>query len=220
MKRLTLFLILAVSIAATSCATYTASSPLKEPVDNLVLLEPISIIDYYTQEDMVVVDNEISQESSEMVSKSILARPGYFHVTDDAILTSQAREELVSFATFLRSTRKKVIPAMPIPSSVKAVIESTGHRYAMAVISRGFTRNRKNYAREVVRDIAVGILTLGRVIPVTYRNTFQSTVIILDTKTDQVIYFNPLDQRTFDPLDNARVDYYLTLLVDRYKWIY
>lgn len=220
MKKITFILLAALSFMAASCATYTASSPLKEPVDDLVLLEPISVIEYFTQENMVIVDDDMSRESSEMVSQMIQARPGFFHVTDDTILTSKAQEELVSFATFLRSTSKRTIPAMPIPVSVKAAIESTGHRYAMAVISRGFTRDRKNYTREVVKDIALGILTLGSVIPVTYKNIFQSTVIIFDTKTDQVIYFNPLEQRTIDPLDQARVDYYLTSLVNNYKWVF
>lgn len=220
MKKITLLVLLAISFAAASCATYTASSPLKEPVDDLVLLEPISVIQYFTQEDMVIVDNDMSVESSEMVSKSILARPGYFHVTDDAILTSEAQEDLVNFSNYVRGLSKRAIPAMPIPKSIREIIESTGHRYAMAVVSGGFTRNKKNYTRAIVRGIALSILTLGNVVPVTYKNVFNSTVIIFDTKTDQVIYYNPVDPETMDPLDYIRVDNYLTRLVRGYKWIY
>ena len=220
MKRFTLILLAALSFMAASCATYTASSPLKEPVDDLVLLEPISVIQYFTQEDMVIVDNDMSVESSEMVASSILGRPGYFHITDDAILTSEAQEDLVGFFNYIRGLSKRAIPSMPIPKSVKDVIESTGHRYAMAVVSGGFTRNKKNYTRAIVRSIAISILSLGSVVPVTYRNAFNAAVIIFDTKTDQVIYYNPVDPETMDPLDNIRVDHYLSRLVKGYKWLY
>ncbi|MBO4844670.1 MAG: hypothetical protein J5490_08885 [Bacteroidales bacterium] len=220
MKRLTIILLAAVSLVAASCATYTASSALKEPVDDLVLLEPISIIQYFTQEDMVIVDNDMSVESSEMVQESILARPGYFHVTDDAILTPQAQEDLVNFTNYVRGLSKKAIPAMPIPKSIREIIESTGHRYAMAVVSGGFTRNKKNYRRAVVRGLAISILSLGSVVTVPYKNVFNSTVVIFDTKTDQVIYYNPVDPRTMDPMDRSRVDNYLTALVSRYKWVF
>ena len=210
----------AIAFAAASCATYTASSPLKEPVDDLVLLEPISVIQYFTQEDMVIVDNDMSVESSEMVASSILGRPGYFHITDDAILTSEAQEDLVGFFNYIRGLSKRAIPSMPIPKSVKDVIESTGHRYAMAVVSGGFTRNKKNYTRAIVRSIAISILSLGSVVPVTYRNAFNAAVIIFDTKTDQVIYYNPVHPETMDPLDNIRVDHYLSRLVSGYKWVF
>ena len=98
MKRLSLLLLAAVSLAAASCANvYEASSPLKEPVNDIVLLEPVSVIEYLTDDELVVIDDELSRESSEMVEAAIMSQPGFWHVTDDAILMGNATQDLIGF---------------------------------------------------------------------------------------------------------------------------
>lgn len=220
MKRLSLFLIAAVSLVAASCANvYEASSPLKEPVNDIVLLEPVSVIQYLTDEELVVIDDEMSRESSEMISTAIMAQPGFYHVTDDAVLLGNAVQDLLGFYNVVRPLRKKLVPTIPVPQSIMEVIQASGHRYGMAVVSGGFTRSRKNYTREIVRDVALSILSLGSVIPVTYKNMFDSAVIIFDSKTNSVVYFRQLDPVSIDPMNQPRVWNYLPRLVDRYKWI-
>ena len=220
MKRFTLFLLIAASLAAASCANvYEASSPLKEPVNDIVLLEPVSVIQYLTDENPVIIDDDMSHESSEMVAAAIKAQPGFYHVTDDAILLSDATQDLISFYNIIRPMRKKLVPTLTIPESILNVIQASGHRYGMAVVSGGFTRSRKNYTRAVVKDIAISLLSLGSVVPVSYRNMFDSAVIIFDSKTNSVVYFRQLDPVSIDPMNQPRVWNYLPRLVDRYKWV-
>lgn len=220
MKRISLLLLAAVSLATASCANvYEASSPLKEPVNDIVLIEPVSVIEYLTDDELVVIDDELSRESSEMVAAAIMSQPGFWHITDDAILMGNATQELIGFYHILRPLRKKLVPTIPIPESINEIIKASGHRYGMAVISGGFTRSRKNYTREIVRDVALSILSLGSVIPVTYKNMFDSAVIIFDSKTESVVYFRQLDPISIDPLNQPRVWNYLPRLVDRYKWV-
>ena len=224
MKRLYLFALLAVSLAAASCSNvYQASSPLKEPVDDIVLLEPVSVIRFLTDEEMTVIDDDMSRESSEIISGAILSQPGFYHVTDDAILMGDATVDLVDFYNVIRPMRKKWVPNLTVPQSLLEVIQASGHRYGMAVVAGGFTRSRKNYTREVVRDVAFAILTtiLSPVstVPVTYRNMFDAAVIIFDSKTNSVVYFRQLDPISIDPLDRTRVPNYLPRLVRNYKWV-
>ena len=216
----TIILLIAASFAAVSCANvYEASSPLNEPVNDIVLLEPISVIQYLTDEGLVVIDDDMSRESSEMVAAAIQAQPGFYHVTDDAVLMGDATQDLIGFYNIIRPLRKKLVPTLTIPESIQEVILASGHRYGMAVISGGFTRSRKNYTREIVKDIAIGILSLGSVIPVSYKNMFDSAVIIFDSKTNSVVYFRQLDPESIDPMNQPRVVNYLPRLVDRYKWV-
>ena len=216
----TIILLIAASFAAASCANvYEASSPLNEPVNDIVLLEPISVIQYLTDEGLVVIDDDMSRESSEMVAAAIQAQPGFYHVTDDAVLMGDATQDLIGFYNIIRPLRKKLVPTLTIPESIQEVILASGHRYGMAVISGGFTRSRKNYTREIVKDIAIGILSLGSVIPVSYKNMFDSAVIIFDSKTNSVVYFRQLDPVSIDPMNQPRVVNYLPRLVDRYKWV-
>ena len=220
MKRISLFLLAAVSLAAASCANvYEASSPLKEPVNDIVLIEPVSVIQFLTDEELVVIDDEMSRESSEMVASAIMAQPGFYHVTDDAVLMGDAVQELIGYYNVIRPLRKKLVPAVPVPESIMDVIKASGHRYGMAVVSGGFTRSRKNYTREIVRDVALSILSLGSVIPVTYKNMFDSAVMIFDSKTNSLVYFRQLDPVSIDPMNQPRVWNYLPRLVDRYKWV-
>ena len=192
---------------------------MKEPVNDIVLIEPVSVIEYLTDDELVVIDDELSRESSEMVAAAIKSQPGFWHITDDAILMGNATQELIGFYHILRPLRKKLVPTIPIPESINEIIKASGHRYGMAVISGGFTRSRKNYTREIVRDVALSILSLGSVIPVTYKNMFDSAVIIFDSKTESVVYFRQLDPVSIDPLNQPRVWNYLPRLVDRYKWV-
>ena len=192
---------------------------MKEPVNDIVLIEPVSVIQFLTDEELVVIDDEMSRESSEMVASAIMAQPGFYHVTDDAVLMGDAVQELIGYYNVIRPLRKKMVPAVPVPESIMDVIKASGHRYGMAVVSGGFTRSRKNYTREIVRDVALSILSLGSVIPVTYKNMFDSAVMIFDSKTNSLVYFRQLDPVSIDPMNQPRVWNYLPRLVDRYKWV-
>ena len=220
MKRLSLFVLLAVALSAASCANvYEASSEQPEPVNDILLLEPVSVIQFMTDEELVVIDDDLSRESSEMIGNFIMSQPGYWHVTDDAILLGRATEDLVGFYNIIRPLRKKLVPTLGIPDSINDIIKASGHRYGMAIVSGGFTRSRRNYTREVVRDVAVAILSLGSVIPVTYKNMFDSAIIIFDSQTNSVVYFRQLDPMNFDSLNQPRVYNYLSRLISRYKWL-
>ena len=220
MKRLSLFVLLAVALSAASCANvYEASSEQPEPVNDILLLEPVSVIQFMTDEELVVIDDDLSRESSEMIRNFIMSQPGYWHVTDDAILLGRATEDLVGFYNIIRPLRKKLVPTLGIPDSINDIIKASGHRYGMAIVSGGFTRSRRNYTREVVRDVAVAILSLGSVIPVTYKNMFDSAIIIFDSQTNSVVYFRQLDPMNFDSLNQPRVYNYLSRLISRYKWL-
>ena len=213
-------MLVAVALTAASCANvYEASSGLQEPVNDILLLEPVSVIQFMTDEELVVIDDDISRESSEMIGSFIMSQPGFWHVTDDAVLLGRATEDLVGFYNIIRPLKKKLVPTLGIPDSINEIIKSSGHRYGMAIVSGGFTRSRKNYTREVVRDVAVAILSLGSVIPVSYKNMFDSAVIIFDSQTESVVYFRQLDPANFDPLNQVRVYNYLPNLVNRYKWL-
>lgn len=192
---------------------------MKEPVNDILLLEPVSVIEYLTDEEMVVIDDDMSRESSEIVASAIMAQPGFWHVTDDAVLMGDATQDLIGFYNIIRPLRKKLVPTLSIPESISDIIKASGHRYGMAIISGGFTRSRKNYTREIVRDVALAVLSLGSFIPVSYKNMFDSAVIIFDSKTDSVVYFRQLDPMSIDPLNQPRVWNYLPRLVDRYKWV-
>ena len=48
-----------------------------------------------TDEELVVIDDEMSRESSEMISTAIMAQPGFYHVTDDAVLLGNAVQDLL-----------------------------------------------------------------------------------------------------------------------------
>ena len=210
---------MAAALSAASCANvYQASSDFKEPVNDILLLEPVSVIQYLTDEELVVIDDDYSRESSEMVGSFIMSQPGYWHVTDDAILLGSATQDLVGFYNIIRPLRKKLVPTLGIPESLNEIIKSSGHRYAMAIVSGGFTRSRKNYTREIVRDVAIAILSLGSVVPVTYKNMFDSAIIIFDSQTNSVVYFRQLDPMAIDPLNQPRVINYRPRLISRYDW--
>lgn len=219
MKRISLFLAAAVALLAASCSSmYVAKSDPSELVDDLLLIEPVSVIELLTDEEMAVIDDDLSRENSEIVSEIILGRPGYFHVTDDAILTADTTQDLLAFYNTLISSSKKYKPLVPVPGSIKSIIEASGKRYALCVVSHGFSRTKRNYRREVVRDIGIAILTLGSTVRVTNKNIYDPTVFIIDSQTGNVVFFNHMEPRTFDPLDRNKVSIFLTQLFSRYKW--
>ena len=213
-------MLIAASFLAASCANvYEASSELKEPVNDILLLEPVSVIEFLTDEQLVIIDDDMSRESSEMIQAAVMSQPGFWHVTDDAVLLGDATNDLIMFYNVIRPMRKKLVPTLSIPQSINEIIKDSGHRYGMAIVSGGFTRSRKNYTREIVKDVAVAILSLGSVVPVSYKNAFDSAVIIFDTQTNSVVYFRQLDQMNFDPMNQVRVYNYIPNLVNRYKWL-
>ena len=219
MKRITLLWLAALSLLAASCSNvYIAKSDPVQLVDDVLLLEPVSVIEFLTDEEMAVIDDDLSRENSEMVSEIILSRPGYYHVTDDAILSATATRDMINFYNTLASVKKKIVPAVPVPESIMSVIRDSGKRYALAIVSGGFTRSKRNYTREVVRDVAIAILSLGNYVRVSNKAAFDTAAIIIDFQTEEVVYFRRLDPRTHDPMDKKQVAFTINMLFDRYLW--
>ena len=116
-------MLLAASLAAASCANvYVASTPSKEPVNDLLLLEPVSMIRYIDDSGLGIVDDSLCRESSEMISAAILSRPEYFRATEDAILLSDATEDLIEFYNVIAQMKQYLRPGLTVPPSIKKII--------------------------------------------------------------------------------------------------
>lgn len=177
------------------------------------------MIRYVTDSGLVTIDDGMCRESSEMISESILSRPGYFHVTDDAVLMTDSTEELIQFYNTISQMKRYLRPGLTVPPSIKKIIQDSGHRYGMAVMSYGIKRSSVNKRVLFALDFIINLFTKEGVY-VGSRELFRSGVIIFDTQTDCVVYFHNLRDRAMNPLNKTLVRNYLSGLVSNYKWVF
>ena len=185
----------------------------------MLLLEPVSMIRYVTDTGLPVVDDSLCRESSEMISAAILSRSGYFHATEDAILLSDATEDLIRFYNVISQMKRYLRPGLTVPPSIKKIIEDSGHRYGMAVMSYGIKRSPVNKGLLITMDVLESLATDSS-IDLTSKELFRSAVIIFDSQTDRVVYFHQLSRRRMDPMNKLRVQSCLNGLVSNYNWLY
>lgn len=202
----TLFLLLLVTLAVSSCATaryYGGFAP--ESVGReMALLGPVSTIYYLDEKNHESFSDTLSAFSETLIADLVdeLGVPvsGRIELNDDE------KEEASAFLHYLADRNEKHLDKFPIPGILDEVLEAQGYRYGLVLVTRGMTRDAKGYAKEVATDALIGvataILTLGTfvVLPTSDAYSSQFFAAVLDAEADTIVFFNMTGPKEKHPL--------------------
>ncbi len=212
-----IILILGCLLASSCTATkMLTSNVLPGEVTDLKLLEPCSYISVIKRGNRGELDDSIS-DSSKQLNMSVLEDfNGQIPITGDIILTDTSINKTLEkeYENLIQSAdRNKSIASLQITPELDKILEANETRFGMIVICTGFTRVRGNYAKEVTKGAALGILTLGMYYQTPIKAYSTIYVMIVDSKEDNVAFFRKSFMQDREPLD-------LTVLKGQYKKIF
>lgn len=192
-------------------------------IQDIVLLNLESSISLIEKGDNAVFSDSMSTASKKMLTQIALSEPTKIPVVACEEYSEQDVRLLDEFFVSFLKMDKSNYEYAAIPQQVDSLIEKTGHRYGMMLYATGFKRTkanvRKMMAKYLLIDLAVGIVTLGTVIPYAYPVEYNSTLytMVVDSQENRVIFVNHCNM-DIDPFEEIDVrDQMLELFYD-FTW--
>ena len=233
MKRFHLLLPLAALILTlTSCsATRYCSDSLKAyaPTD-IPLIEPYSEIQYIEQRSEGVVNDSVTALAHDILLDCLEANTdnlpyGSILYLDDKDFWNDIGLDVFDLVQYSRNSRRSRVATYPIPESLQTFMDANDLPYVMLLYHTGMTRIAGNYAKEVVRDLAisVGVSVLANILlggnvyayttPVHCLSEF--TVAVANGAEGRLSFYNSYG-RECEPLDGSQDGKLLRKLFKKY----
>ncbi len=168
-----------------------------EILSNVGLIEESNKIVYddsLTQVAQTLFETELAKEKTLPVSQTI--------VIEDSTICNQVRYEIF---TLMNCLEMNIRPKnLPIPPTIDSILCARNERFGMLVYDWGYVRSSGNYAKQAAKSIAIGILTLGMMIPIYYKEMTRTGILIYDARNHNFAYVatvfgesNPLEEKTY-----------------------
>ena len=200
--------ILFVATMFSSCATtYTASGTNVSKIDELALIEPRSLI-YYFSPESGYLDSSLVVGSEELITEIITSNRYPF--TDPVAADYEGKgASIANWIDRFSDLESSDIPRLKVPKALTELIKSTGHRYGIVVHAYGYIKSNELYDQEKLEELVGNIIRTVFDEPKRYTagdqvgNALYTAVI--DTQTDRVIYFNSVLSNADHPLSRRNV---------------
>ena len=200
--------ILFVATMFSSCATtYTASGTNVSKIDELAIIEPRSLI-YYFSPESGYLDSSLVVGSEELITEIITS--SRYPFTDPVAADYEGKgASIANWIDRFSDLESSDIPRLKVPKALTELIKSTGHRYGIVVHAYGYIKSNELYDQEKLEELVGNIIRTVFDEPKRYTagdqvgNALYTAVI--DTQTDRVIYFNSVLSNADHPLSRRNV---------------
>lgn len=214
-------LILASALILTSCGAnqFLTSSVSANEISDMKYFEPLSYIQYIEKgnkskfSDSLSVITQSKLDSLLTKNKSKLRLTNKIAIENDT-LKVKVEKEIGYLAQLI--TQKGKLEGIPLTPAIDSILESNNQRFAMATAATGFGRRKGNYGGQVAKGIAVGILTLGMVVPTPVKSNLSLHVFIFDAEKNEVAFYKRSFPVEKEPTDTDILEKQLILLFNGY----
>lgn len=197
----------------SSCLATKPFNPNIKPQDisDVLKFETLSSVTYIEQGNKSIINDSLSKKSKEYFDE-VLISGGYVPLTGmvnskDSILKKRIESEVRKL--FVNANFDRRIAELKLTPILDSVLEGNGKRFGLLAMTTGFTRRQGNYGGQVVKGAAVGILTLGMVVPSPVKANSSVAVMIIDAKQNSVSFYKTLTLSDVEPLDKDILRYQL-----------
>jgi len=123
-------------------------------------------------------------------------------VIEDSLVNNRVQNEIYMLMNYVENNVR--VKEIPIPPVIDSILEARGERFGLLAYNWGFTRTGGNYAGQIGKGVLIGVLTMGTVYTVPYKDMVRNGIIIVDSKNNNLAYVatanresNPLKAETY-----------------------
>lgn len=123
-------------------------------------------------------------------------------IIEDSIVNNKIQYEIYMLMNYLENNVKA--KDIPIPPVIDSILEARNERFGLLAYNWGFTRTGGNYAGQIGKGVLIGVLTMGTMYTVPYKDMSKCGLIIVDSKYNNLAYVatanresNPLKAETY-----------------------
>ncbi len=107
-------------------------------------------------------------------------------VIEDSLVNNKVQYEIYMLMNYLENNVK--VKDIPIPPVIDSILEARNERFGLLAYNWGFTRTGGNYAGEIGKGVLIGVLTMGTMYTVPYKDMSKCGLIIVDSKYNNLAY--------------------------------
>lgn len=208
MKVLNLWCVLIAGMLFNSCGTgkMMVSSVRPDEIRQLKLIEPFSYISFIEKGNRTEHNDSISMLSSALLVEVMDNLNGQIPLSDDvAAVGPETRSDLLQEMGILCASaeRRKKGAEVALTSGIDSLVQGTGERFCLLILSTGFTRVKGNYGKQVAKGAALGLLTLGMYYQVPVKSNSTLYFIVADAQRHNVAFYKKHMYSEGDPLDKS-----------------
>lgn len=152
-----------------------------EPLNHVGIIEKGNKISYSDSLTTVVkelFDNALSEDKTLPIAGVI--------IIEDSVVNNWVQNEIYMLMNYIEHNVR--VKDIPIPPTIDSILEARNERFGMLAYNWGFTRTGGNYAGQIAKGVAIGILTLGTFYTVPYKDRICSGIIIVDSKYNNLSF--------------------------------
>ena len=213
--------ILLAAVSMSSCgASYAAKGANVSKIDELALIQPKSLIDYYDAPGHGFVEPSLSKASEQLLTDLLTSRRYPF--TDP--VPADYSGEGASIGKWIDSfvdLESSDISRLRVPKALSSLVKSTGHRYGIVVHAHGYIESQETYSQEVITEFVDAVVSAVFDLTKTYHAHEQAGnalyAAVVDAETNTVIYFNSILSNADFPLDRKDVGAQLERLLKKFN---
>ena len=168
-----------------------------EPLNYVGIIEKgnnITHSDSLTEVAKTLFEKELSRNKTLPVKGHI--------VIEDSLVNNKVQYEIYMLMNYLENNFKA--KDIPIPPVIDSILEAQNERFGLLAYNWGFTRTGGNYAGQIGKGVLIGVLTMGTMYTVPYKDMSKCGLIIVDSKYNNLAYVatanresNPLKAETY-----------------------
>ena len=136
---------------------------------------------------------------------------------DDSITEKRIENEIYYLMYWATNVRPSKLNEIKITYAIDSILESKGERFGLLLLTTGFTREKSNYAGQIAKGIGIGLLTLGSVYTVPYKEASQLYIMVVDAVDDNIAYFKSSILQEHSPIEFDTYNQHFYQLFKNYK---
>jgi len=135
-------------------------------------------------------------------------------IVEDSIINNRVQYEIYMLMNYVENNVR--VKEIPIPPVIDSILEARNERFGLLAYNWGFTRTGGNYAGQIGKGVLVGVLTLGTVYTVPYKDMVRNGIIIVDSQNNNLVFVSTANRES-DPLKAETYRKQIEDLMKKYK---
>lgn len=180
-----------------------------EPLNYVGIIEKgnnITYNDSLTDVAKTLFEKELSRTKTIPVKGSI--------VIEDSLVNNRVQNEIYLLMNYVENNVR--IKDLPIPPTIDSILDARNERFGLLAYNWCFTRTGGNYAGQIGKGVLIGVLTMGAMYTVPYKDMSRCGVIIVDSKYNNLAYVATANRES-DPLKAETYRRQMEDLLKKYK---